>query len=162
MHTIKIKFVLKKKGGNEERKREGILGMRRMPLRLRGRMVWGYWTLSAVVGSSWFLKAEGRHAGLSIFIKHGIHKGESQPRNTGAFGYFPTHIKIFYLSSTGESTLLTAFLISWWESKTSYLMSLTAWLSLRFRRKKDTKDTRDTAMQSQECEWISKHLVRGY
>ena len=48
-----------------------------------------------MVGSSWFLKAEGRHAGLSIFIKHGIHKGESQPRNTGAFGCFPTHIKIF-------------------------------------------------------------------
>ena len=102
MHTIKNQIFIKKKKKGMKKGTEWVyLGMRRMPLRLQGRMLWGYRTLNAVVGSSWFLKAKGWHAGLSIFIKHGIHKGVSQPRNTGGFGCFPTHLDFLFIQHWG-------------------------------------------------------------
>lgn len=73
-----------------------------MPLRLRVRKLWGSWTLSALVGTSQFLKAEERlddteaHT-CTVFIKHGIHKGASQLRDRGGLGIFlPTSSFLIY------------------------------------------------------------------
>lgn len=126
MHTIKIKFVFKKQR-NEERNR-GILGMRRMPIRLRGRMLWGYWTLNAVreMGSSWFFKAEGRHASLSIFIKHSIHKRSEPTQEHRGLWVFSYPHQDFYLSSTGNLLCLQLFCFHVGSQK-HHVMSLTAW-----------------------------------